>query len=76
MDKIVTIDDNSNRLRIVDDHKNKGHHVRVQALREIHTTAGRLNKGELGFVPREWIERVLKNRGCSCNGSINWIKFI
>jgi len=54
----------------------KAGYIRIQAKRQIITEAGKIEAGETGFVPREWIQRVLSNKGCSCNGSVNWFEFV
>ena len=57
------------------DNKEK-QYIRIQAKRQIITEAGKIEAGQTGYVSREWIQRVLSNRGCSCNGSVNWFSYL
>lgn len=49
--------------------------IRVQAYRDITTELGFIKKGESGFVPTSWINKVIAG-GCSCKGSPNWFRII
>lgn len=48
---------------------------KVRAKRTIITEFGRLDKGEIGYVPAQWVERLKRNR-CGCGATINSIEFI
>ena len=50
--------------------------VKIRARRQIVTTFGHITPGAVGFVPRQWIEKIVSNRGCSCNGSPNWFTIL
>lgn len=49
--------------------------IKIRARRQITTGLGTIKQGEVGFVPKGWIEKVISNRGCSCKGSINWFTY-
>jgi len=49
--------------------------VKIKARRNITTQFGFIAKGQVGFVPRSWIEKIITG-GCSCRGSINWFEYV
>jgi len=49
--------------------------VRVLALRRIVTEISIIQKGEVGLVPRAWIDKAIAGN-CSCKGSANWFRVI
>jgi hypothetical protein len=51
----------------------QGHKIRAR--RDIVTEYGFIAKGETGFVPASWVQKVISG-GCSCRGSVNWFTFI
>ena len=57
-------------------HGDPHRYLRIKAKRKIITEAGTIDPGEVGYVPRTWIEKVVNNRGCACNGSIGWFEFV
>ena len=53
----------------------EGSSYRVQARRDIITDYGLIKAGEIGLVPKSWYEALTRG-GCSCKGSINWVKIL
>jgi len=56
-------------------HTQRDNRVKIKARRNITTQFGFIAKGQVGFVPRSWIEKIITG-GCSCRGSINWFEYV
>jgi len=53
----------------------KGEVYKIRARRKIISEVGLIEKGQIGFVTKSWVQKAMSNN-CSCSGSLNWFEFL
>ena len=49
--------------------------TKILAYRNIVTERGFIAQGEVGYVSKAWINKIIQER-CACKGNLSWFKFL